>query len=54
MRKILVVDDEASIRELLDTVLRRRGHDVLLADNGRKALDMFQRERPHVTIPGIP
>ena len=50
MTRILVVDDEEVIRELLDTVLRRRGHDVLLADSGRKALDMFRRERPHATI----
>ena len=50
MPRILVVDDEEGIRELLETVLRRRGHDVLLADSGRKALDVFRRERPQVTI----
>ncbi|HEV8620166.1 MAG TPA: response regulator, partial [Nitrospiraceae bacterium] len=50
MTRILVVDDEEAIRELLDTVLRQRGHDVLLADSGRKALDVFRRERPQVTI----
>ncbi len=50
MARILVVDDEQSIRDLLDTILRRRGHDVLLADQGQKALELFQRERPHVVI----
>jgi DNA-binding NtrC family response regulator len=50
MARILVVDDEQSIRDLLDTILRRRGHDVLLADHGQKALELFQRERPHVVI----
>ncbi len=50
MARILVVDDEQSIRDLLDTILRRRGHEVLLADQGQKALELFQRERPHVVI----
>ncbi len=50
MARILVVDDEQSIRDLLDTILRRRGHEVLLAHDGRKALDLFRRERPHVVI----
>lgn len=59
MARILVVDDEPSIRDLLDTILRRRGHEVLLADQGQKALERFQRERPHVVIldlymPGMP
>jgi CheY-like chemotaxis protein len=32
--RILVVDDERSMRELLAIVLRREGYDVLLAENG--------------------
>ena len=35
--RILVVDDERSMRELLAIVLRREGYDVTLADNGRAA-----------------
>ena len=50
MAKILVVDDQESIRYLLDTVLRRRGHDVLLAAGGRKGIEVFRREHPDVTI----
>ena len=37
--RILVVDDERSMRELLAIVLRREGYDVLLAENGRRAID---------------
>lgn len=37
-RRILVVDDDAAIRRLLLTFLRRRGFDPLGACNGREAL----------------
>ena len=50
MAKILVIDDEQSIRNLLDTLLRRKGYDVVLADSGRKGLDLFRREHPDVIV----
>ena len=37
--RILVVDDERSMREMLAIVLRREGYEVLLAENGRAAID---------------
>ena len=45
MAKILVIDDEPGIRDLLDTLLRRKGYDVVLAENGQKGLDLFRRTR---------
>lgn len=50
MAKILVIDDEQSIRSLLDTLLRRKGYDVVLADSGRKGLELFRREHPDVIV----
>lgn len=50
MAKILVIDDETGILGLLDNVLYSKGHDVVLAENGRTGLKLFQQERPHVTI----
>jgi len=50
MTKILVIDDEQSIRNLLDTILRRKGYDVVLADSGRQGLELFRRERPDVIV----
>jgi|CXWL01.1.fsa_nt_gi signal transduction histidine kinase len=38
-RRILVVDDEEAIRQLLTGVLEMDGHDVSIAGNGREALD---------------
>ena len=50
MAKILVIDDEQSIRDLLDTLLRRKGYDVVLAESGQKGLEIFRRERPDVLV----
>ncbi len=43
-RTILVVDDEASMREFLDILLTGEGFRVLTAPNGRTALEIFERE----------
>jgi CheY-like chemotaxis protein len=39
MAKILVIDDEEGIRDLLDTLLSRKGYDVVLAESGQKGLE---------------
>src|SRR5207248_4171139 len=39
--RILIVDDEASMREFLSICLRRRGYEVAEAPNGRDALATF-------------
>ena len=39
--RILIVDDERSMREMLAILLRREGHDVVTAENGRTALDLI-------------
>jgi DNA-binding response OmpR family regulator len=36
--KILVVDDEASVRDLFQSFFTEEGHDVLLAEGGQEAL----------------
>ena len=48
--KILVVDDEDSIRTLVQTMLNREGRQVVLAARGKDAIAMFQKERPDLTI----
>ena len=50
MAKVLVIDDEQGIRSLLDTLLSRKGYDVVLADGGRRGLELFRRERPDVVV----
>ena len=51
--RILVVDDERSMRELLAIVLRREGYEVLLAENGRAAVDLLEREPVDLLISDI-
>src|ERR1044072_3082947 len=43
MEKILVVDDERSMRELLELVLKRNGYSVHTAENGTRALDLVRQ-----------
>lgn len=43
-----MIDDESGIRNLLDTLLHRKGYDVVLAESGRKGLELFRRQRPDV------
>jgi two-component system response regulator AtoC len=40
-KRILVVDDEAKMRRLLELALKGLGHDVVQADNGESALAAF-------------
>lgn len=48
--KILVVDDEFSIRRLLRNTLERAGHLVVEAPNGREALAMAAAEHPDAVL----
>ena len=48
--KVLVVDDEESIRRLIKEVLTREGRQVLLSSGGSDAVEMFRQERPDITI----
>src|SRR6266487_4274093 len=50
MSRVLVVDDEADIRELLRELLGRAGHEVVEAPNGSEALKLFYSERPDFVI----
>jgi two-component system response regulator PilR (NtrC family) len=47
------VDDERSMRELLAIVLKREGHDVLLAENGQAAIDMLEKESVELLISDV-
>ena len=50
MPKVLVIDDEEGIRDLLDTRLSRKGYEVVLSSNGQRGLELFHRERPDVVV----
>lgn len=44
MSKILVIDDEQSMRDFLSIMLKKEGHDVVAAENGSDALKAVQTE----------
>ncbi len=51
--RILVVDDERSMRELLAIVLKREGHEVLVAENGRSAIALLEKETVELLISDV-
>jgi diguanylate cyclase (GGDEF)-like protein len=51
--KILVVDDEASLRAILSQVLGEEGHEVTQAASGEEALESFKKENFHLVITDI-
>ena|SRR5579884_879304 len=50
MTKILVVDDELTIRELLVDLLTDEGYEVVAVNNGDRALEALPREAPDLVI----
>ena len=50
VQRILVVDDESSISELIATSLKFVGFDVRTAANGSQALQIAQEFKPHALI----
>ncbi len=47
---ILVVDDDAHIREVVSFALRQAGFDTVEARDGREALELFARARPALIV----
>ena len=50
MPKILIVDDEKSLRTLYQRELEREGYQVLCASTAREGLDLIESERPDVLV----
>jgi len=51
--RILVVDDERSMREMLSILLKREGYEVLLAENGKSAIATLEKEQVDILISDI-
>ncbi|HEY4410083.1 MAG TPA: response regulator transcription factor [Acidimicrobiia bacterium] len=49
-RRVLVVDDEPMLRNLLSRLLRMEGYDVLEAEDGTVALDVVASEAPDLVL----
>ena len=58
MERVLVVDDDAMVSDVVRRYLERAGYAVTLADDGRSALERFREQRPDLVVldhmlPGI-
>ena len=51
--KILVIDDERGVRDLLGMLLRQQGYDVVLAEGGWKGLELFCEQQPDLVVTDI-
>lgn len=50
MARILIVDDDLGIRELLDEILLNEGYEILLAANGAQAVELARAEQPDLIL----
>lgn len=48
--RILVVDDEESIREFLNIMLKKEGYDVTCVEDGQKAIDILKKKTFEMVI----
>jgi len=48
--KILVADDEKDVVELLSFLLKKDGHTVIAAENGKVALEKVEQEKPDLVL----
>ncbi|MEZ4636426.1 MAG: response regulator [Caldilineaceae bacterium] len=48
--KILIIDDEATIRRLLSVLLKRNGHEVLEAADGETGVETANNHQPDIIL----
>jgi DNA-binding response OmpR family regulator len=48
--KVLIVDDEPNIREVVGLYLRRDGHTIVSATDGEEALEVFGESKPDLVV----
>ena len=50
MKKILIVDDQIEVRELVEVTLQDADYTILQAASGEEAIDVARQERPDLII----
>lgn len=50
MAKLLIVDDEADVREFAASFFRKRKIEVLTASNGEEALSIVEKQKPQLIL----
>ncbi|MBT8365240.1 MAG: response regulator [Deltaproteobacteria bacterium] len=52
-KKVLVVDDEAHIRRVIEVKLKKCGYQVITAINGKEGFNLIKTQKPDVVITDI-
>jgi CheY-like chemotaxis protein len=50
MARILVIDDDESLLQMMSLMLRRAGHQTILVSNGHEGIEIARREQPDAAI----
>jgi CheY-like chemotaxis protein len=50
MSRILVVDDDTSLLQMMGLMLKRAGHTAIMASDGREGIEIAKREKPDMAI----
>lgn len=53
MSRILVIDDDPHVRDILRRMLERQGYEVLAAANGREGIRLFRNQVPDLVVTDI-
>jgi DNA-binding response OmpR family regulator len=51
--RILVAEDDIIMRESITHMLKQDGYEVIAAENGREAMDIFEKDKPDLIITDI-
>ena len=50
MKTVLIAEDEKSIRDFIVINLKRSGYEVLEAENGKQAVDLFEKDKDSIDV----
>ena len=53
MKKVLIVDDQLEVRELVEVTLRSGNYQVFMVESGEKAIEIVRAEKPDLIIMDI-
>ena len=52
-KKVVIIDDEAHIRRVIEIKLKKLGYQVMTAKNGKEGLNLIKTQKPDVVISDI-
>ena len=53
MAKILLVEDDDLVRDMLTQILQRASHEVICATNGEEAMEYLKKDKPDIMVTDI-